>query len=207
MLRGLYRTFDADGSHSGQVVTKQLSPSLDPHSKLLREGLRNLQFRAGSMRFLTFSAVVLTSSAFIPVVATPSQGANIFAALAGSWSGGGTVRLANGKSEKLQCHAYYKKKGESGLGIAIRCASPSNSIHMRSSLRKGGSSISGTWEERTFNVNGSVSGQATSSSLRLSISGSVSGSLSISLRGKRQTVRISTGGNEMTGVSLSFRRK
>jgi hypothetical protein len=159
------------------------------------------------MRLFTILAVTVTSTALMPVVSTPSQGANIFAALAGTWSGGGTVRLANGKREKLRCHAYYTKKGETGLGIAIRCASPSNKIHMRSSLRKGGSSVSGTWEERTFNAAGSVSGQATSSTLRLSISGSVSGSLSISLNGKRQTVRISTGGNEMTGVSLSFRRK
>lgn len=159
------------------------------------------------MRPSIILASVLASTALIPVSTTPSQGANIFAALAGTWSGGGTVRLANGKSEKLRCNAYYTTKGESGLGIAIRCASPSNTIHMRSSLRKGGSSVSGTWEERTFNATGSVSGQATSSTLRLSISGTVSGFLSISLRGKRQTVSISTGGNEMTGVRLNFSRK
>ena len=159
------------------------------------------------MRIFAIFAVILSFTALLPVATTPSHGANIFAALAGSWSGGGAVRLANGKREKLRCRAYYTMRGSTGLGIAIRCASPSGKIHMRGALKKGGSTISGTWEERTYNVGGSVSGRATGSSLSLSIRGSISGSLSISLRGKKQTVNLSTGGNEMQGVSLSFRRK
>ncbi|MBU1211067.1 MAG: hypothetical protein KJ587_07325 [Alphaproteobacteria bacterium] len=156
------------------------------------------------MRALNFSATLLAALLLLPATTAPSHAGGVFSALAGSWSGGGSLKLANGKREKLTCRAYYTKNGGSGLGIAIRCASPSSKIHMRGSLQQGGSSVTGTWEERTFNAGGSVSGTASDSSLRLSIRGSVAGSLSISINGNRATVNLST--NKAGGVSLSFRR-
>lgn len=159
------------------------------------------------MRRLSILSALLMTTIVLPVGATPGHAAGVFNALYGTWSGGGKVRLANGKSERLRCKAYYTKRGSSGLGLAIRCASPSNKIHMRGSLNQNGSSVSGNWEERTFNANGRLNGSATGSSVRLSISGSISGSLSISLNGNNQTVSLSTGGNELQGVSLKFSRR
>lgn len=156
------------------------------------------------MRAMTLTATLLAAALALPVSTAPTQAGGVFSALAGTWSGGGSLRLANGKREKLTCRAYYTNKTSSALGIAIRCASPSNKIHMRGTLHQGGSSVTGTWEERTFNAGGSVSGTATSSALRLSIRGSVAGSLSISINGNRATVNLST--NKAGGVSLSFRR-
>lgn len=158
------------------------------------------------MRILTFAATVVAAALLNSFSATPGHAANVFSSLAGTWSGGGSARFTNGKREKLRCRAYYTKKGSSGLGLAIRCASASNKIHMRGYLR-GGSAVTGTWEERTFNAGGSVSGTASRSSLRLSIRGSISGSLSISVKGNRHSVYISTGGSDLKGVSLSFRRR
>ena len=159
------------------------------------------------MRFLPFCAALLIAATLMPAGSSPVSSAGVFNALQGTWSGGGRVRLGNGKSEKLKCRAYYRKKGKSRLGLAIRCASPSNKIHMRGSLRKRGSSVSGSWEERTFNATGKLNGSATGSSIRLAISGAISGRLSISLRGKRKTVSLSLGGGGFDGVSLSFRRR
>lgn len=156
------------------------------------------------MRAFSLIATLLAAALMLPATTAPSHAGSVFSKLAGTWSGGGTLRLANGKREKLKCRAYYTKKGGSGLGIAIRCASPSNKIHMRGTLRQGGSSVTGTWEERTFNAGGSVSGTASNSALRLSIRGTVSGSLSISLKGNSARVTLSTG--KAGSVSLSFRR-
>lgn len=163
--------------------------------------------KVSSMRFLPIVATAIAAVLVSTFSATPSHAANVFKQLAGTWSGSGNVRFSNGKRERLKCRAYYTKKGASGLGLAIRCASSSNKIHMRGVLRGGGSAISGTWEERTFNAGGSVSGKATGSSLRLAIRGSISGSLSISVKGKRHSVHISTGASDLKGVSLSFRRR
>lgn len=156
------------------------------------------------MRAKTVIATLLAAALALSVTPAPSHAGGVFAALAGTWSGGGSLRLANGNREKLKCRAYYTNKSTSALGIAIRCASPSNKIHMRGSLHQGGSSITGSWEERTFNAGGSVSGTATGSSLRLSIRGSVAGSLSILINGNRAKVNLST--NKAGGVSLNFRR-
>lgn len=155
------------------------------------------------MRHKSVCAAAVSALFCLPATTGPSDAGTLFSALAGSWSGGGTVRLAGGKREKLKCRAYYRAKGTSGLGIAIRCANPSNKIHLRGSLRQGGSVVTGTWEERSFNAEGSLSGTATASTLRLSIRGSVSGSLFISLQGNKNIVTMSAGEN---GVNLRFSR-
>lgn len=148
------------------------------------------------MRHKSVCAAAVSALFCLPATTGPSDAGTLFSALAGSWSGGG-------KREKLKCRAYYKAKGTSGLGIAIRCANPSNKIHLRGSLRQGGSVVTGTWEERSFNAEGSLSGTATASTLRLSIRGSVSGSLFISLQGNKNIVTMSAGEN---GVNLRFSR-
>lgn len=157
------------------------------------------------MRTLRLALASIIAAGPLMLVSTPASAAKVFSSLAGSWSGSGTLRLANGKREKLRCTAYYTKKGSNGLGLAIRCASPASQINMRGVLRGGGSAVTGTWEERTFNAGGSVSGTATNSSLRLSIRGSVSGSLSISVSGKRNSVTMSTA--NAGSVSLRFSRR
>ena len=40
-----------------------------------------------------------------------SQGAGPFAGLAGTWTGGGTVSLASGASERIRCRATYAGGG------------------------------------------------------------------------------------------------
>ena len=67
-----------------------------------------------------------------------------------------------GNAEALKCRAYYTPKDAgASVGLAIRCASPSNKIELRATLTSAGGRVSGNWEERTFNAMGDVSGQAT----------------------------------------------
>lgn len=130
-----------------------------------------------------------------------------FAGLSGSWSGGGHVRLANGQQESLRCRAYYNQKaGGTALSMAVRCASPSQKIEMRASLSSSGHGVSGTWEERSYNAAGNVSGKATASHMNLAISGGVSGSLSVTTSGSSQSIRISAQGTGFTGITLKLSR-
>jgi hypothetical protein len=129
-----------------------------------------------------------------------------FAGLIGSWRGSGEIRLDDGKSEKLKCQAYYTQRDSAqNLGLAIRCASASYTIELRSQLTAQGSSIRGNWEERTFNAAGSVTGEAKGTSITLNIvGGGFSGSMAVSTTGTSQSVTVATSGNALKGVSIQL---
>lgn len=134
--------------------------------------------------------------------------ANPLSRYAGTWSGSGLVKLDSGKSERISCKAYYKSSG-SQLNVAIRCANPSNKIEMRAGLVYSGGSVTGTWEERTFNAAGAVSGTASDAAIKLSIDGTINGSMSVLLNQNRQNVSISTAGSGsgLSGVKISLKRQ
>lgn len=133
----------------------------------------------------------------------PARAESPFSALTGAWSGGGQVKLAGGQSESIRCRAYYNAKSASAVNLAIRCASASHKIDMRASLSAAGESVSGTWEERSFNAVGTVAGKATPASLKLAISGGgLTGSLSIDTEGANQSIRISAEGVGFTGLTM-----
>lgn len=137
----------------------------------------------------------------VPAAAEPS-----FAPLLGSWGGSGTYRLQDGTSERLKCDAYYTGSG-SQLGIAVRCSGQNNKIEMRSKLSASGSSLSGNWEERTYNASGNVTGKLTETNLSLAISGGVAGSMKITYDRTKQNVAIATEGIPLKSVTVSLSRK
>src|SRR6476659_3278268 len=118
---------------------------------------------------------------------------NPFDTLLGSWRGNGQLALTDGKTERLKCNAYYTGGGAQ-LGMAIRCQSETANVEIRSKLSQSGGRITGTWEERTYNAEGSATGQATSDKMSLQISGGVTGTMSVSHSGSRQSVAIATQG-------------
>jgi hypothetical protein len=130
-----------------------------------------------------------------------------FSSLAGTWFGGGQISLKGGNTERLRCRAYYNlKDGGASLGLAILCASTSYKIELRSLLHSDAGRITGSWEERSFNAAGTVTGRATSGSLNLSITGGVSGSMSVAYGASQQKVSITTEGAGFEGVSISLSR-
>src|SRR5262249_6871728 len=107
----------------------------------------------------------------------------------------------------LSCRAYYTTKSDgTGLGMAIRCASQSYTIEVRSNLRYEQGKITGTWEERTFNATGTLSGRASGGNLTLTITGGVSGTMAVALSEGRQTVSITTDTPGLRGVSVQLTR-
>lgn len=144
------------------------------------------------------------AAGFVFAAVPPANAESPFSALTGTWSGGGQVRLTGGQSESIRCRAYYSQKsGGSAVGLALRCASTSHKIDMRANLEAKGDSVSGTWEERTFNAVGNVAGKATPTRMNLAISGGgLSGSLSITTSGGSQSIRISTEGVGFSGLTM-----
>jgi hypothetical protein len=142
------------------------------------------------------------------VTASWSEGraaANPFDTLLGSWRGSGQIQLSDGRSERLKCNAYYTGGGAQ-LGMAIRCQSESSNIEIRSKLSQTGNRISGTWEERTYNAEGTATGQTTGDKISLQISGGVTGTMQVSYNGSRQSVAISTQGIALKSVTIDLSR-
>ena len=147
--------------------------------------------------------VALASSA-----PSSAQSASPFPKLAGYWSGSGTARLDGGQTEKLTCRGSYTlKDGGAGLGLALRCASTAASFDLRSQLTYRAGRVSGTWEERSFNASGGVSGQASGSSMNMVIDGGgLAGSMSVSFGEAAQSVSINATGAGFQGVYIKLKR-
>jgi hypothetical protein len=142
------------------------------------------------------------------VTASWSEGraaANPFDTLLGSWRGSGQIQLSDGRSERLKCNAYYTGGGAQ-LGMAIRCQSESSNVEIRSKLSQTDGRISGTWEERTYNAEGTATGQTTGDKISLQISGGVTGTMQVSYNGSRQSVAISTQGIALKSVTIDLSR-
>lgn len=156
-------------------------------------------------RFLTVAiASVFIASATSQVTRAAE---NPFPALAGTWSGSGTATLEGGKTETLRCKGYYTNGGGgTALGLSIRCANASAKVELRANLNYADGAVSGSWEERTYNQSGTVTGRAASNKLSLLISGGITGSMSVSLAGRQHSVAVSTGGSTLKGINISMSR-
>jgi hypothetical protein len=156
------------------------------------------------------AAVALSMGAALalasPIGAAPVGGP--FVEFNGSWSGGGHIRLDGGKSENLQCKAYYSPRGDGlSLGVALRCASASNKIDLRAKLSSHGNQILGSWEERSYNASGSVVGVASGNRLQLTINGGgLAGGMTVTTNGMIQSILVHTTGATVKGANISLRR-
>jgi len=160
--------------------------------------------RSSGSRLL--SAVAVCASLML---AAPSADAgSAFNGLNGTWSGSGQVKLENGKSESIRCSAsYVPRSGGAGMGLGLRCASASNRIELRANLTSRGDRISGTWEERSYNASGRISGIAVADTLRLAIDGGgLSGFMIVRTTGGSQSISVRTDTSALKGVNISLRR-
>src|SRR5262249_9598253 len=91
---------------------------------------------------------------------TLTRAATPIEAMAGYWSGSGSVSLTNGKIERVKCVVTYKI-GDGGTQIkqSMRCASADYTINAAADLRVRGAQVTGNWEERTYSATGEVSGR------------------------------------------------
>jgi hypothetical protein len=144
----------------------------------------------------------------LPICAGTTQAAGPFEQLDGTWSGPGRINLEDGRSESLKCKAYYTPKAAGvEIGLALRCASASNKVELRANLVASGGRVSGSWEERTFNASGTVTGQASPSHIKLNINGGgFSGAMAVTTNGKSQVISVSTQGVALKGVSVNLQR-
>lgn len=152
----------------------------------------------GALALISAAAVGLTTNS-----ASAEAGLDV---LAGTWHGGGTMSFESGEAESISCNGYYK--GVANLSIVIRCKGSSSNFELRSKLDSNGDKVSGSWEERTYNATGDVSGTVSGGKLNVQFSGSLAGSLEMSFSSSSQSISVSVGtkGAGIKGVNVSLSR-
>lgn len=128
---------------------------------------------AGAFKFGKVLGVALFAAAFLAPLAH-AEG------IGGSWSGGGTVVFSDGHRERARCRAHYSQSGHS-VSLNGVCATASGSVDQTAVLRQTGpNSYSGSFNNSTYGIQGSIHVSVHGSSQNVSLRGG-GGSASLSL--------------------------
>jgi len=132
-----------------------------------------------------------------------------FSAMAGSWSGGGSLSTSDGMQENLRCRASYNVAGSGAeLRLNLKCASASYNFDLSGDVQYQGGAISGSWSEASRNASGTISGRANGDRIEAAARGeNFSANLSLTTQGGRQSVTIRPQGTNVTAVSLALSRR
>jgi hypothetical protein len=156
-------------------------------------------------RGLIFGAVALFVAS---IASSPSYAqSGPFAGLAGVWSGGGSVMLDDGSSERIRCRATYAVgEGGAGLNQSLTCASDSYKFELRADVIAHGSEITGSWSETSRNVSGSLEGRGTAGNIQVVVSSAgFNANISLTTRGNKQSVTIRAD-SQFKGANITLTR-
>ena len=155
----------------------------------------------GHARRLTFAAgaFFVTALAVSPGHAQSSP----FAGMAGSWSGGGTVTLDDGSSERIRCRATYRVGGPN-MEMTLTCASDAYRFNLQANVADRGGAVSGTWSESSRNISGNLEGRGGGGNFQV-VASTVGFNANISLRtvGNKQSV-VMRADSQFRGANISL---
>ena len=132
-----------------------------------------------------------------------------FAGLSGTWVGQGTVLLTNGTKENIKCRASYSVPPSGGsLNQGLRCANDSYTFDVTSSVFAGeGGALTGTWSEKTNQVQGGVTGRVSPGRIESRVSApGFNARLSVTTQGSRQSVSVEPQDTSIRKLSVELRR-
>jgi hypothetical protein len=126
--------------------------------------------------------------------------------MAGRWSGGGTVTLDDGSTERIRCRATYAVAGRE-MGLTLICASDSYKFDLQGRvLAEPGGVITGTWSEASRNVAGKLHGRGDNGSFQVTASGpGFNAGISLATRGNRQSI-VMRADSQFRGASIAMTR-
>jgi hypothetical protein len=158
-----------------------------------------------TVRRLIFAALTLLVASVSGSASYAQSGA--FAGLAGVWSGGGTVTLDDGSTERIRCRASYAVgAGGTGLNQTLVCASDSYKFDLKTSVIAEAGALSGTWSESSRGINGNLEGRASSGNFQVIASApGFTANISLTTRGNRQSVVIRSE-SQFKGATISLTR-
>lgn len=169
--------------------------------------MRNLKrsFGTVSRRAIFAAATLLAVTSWSTT--SHAQAGGAFAGMAGVWSGGGTVTLDDGSTERIRCRATYAVgAGGNGMQQTLTCASDSYKFSLSSNVTAQGSAVSGTWAETSRNIQGNIEGRSSPGSVQVTATApGFSANISLRTTGNKQSVSIRAE-SQFKGASISLTR-
>lgn len=156
--------------------------------------------------------LAIVISALLALVSVPEHAASDdgpFAALAGSWSGTGTIMMLSGVKERIRCNATHLVGASSNeLKLELNCASDSYKFNLKSEIVDRDNAISGNWFESSRATGGNITGRINGAQIQVRVEGQAFNALlSVTTRGERQAISIQSPGSEMSDVTITLMRK
>ena len=149
------------------------------------------------------AALAVTASLLAFTIPT-ARAAEPLAHFAGSWSGNGKITVRDGSSERIRCRSTNTAKGNA-LALSLRCASDSYKFELASNIASDGGNLSGSWNETTRGIMGSLSGKATANNITATANAvGFNAALAIRSSGGSLSVSIRSPGSEISEVSISM---
>ncbi|RXH26852.1 MULTISPECIES: hypothetical protein [Bradyrhizobium] len=154
-------------------------------------------------RRLLIAAAVLFAAGIVTSESKAQSGP--FAPMAGSWSGGGTVSLEDGSTERIRCRAKYAPIGPT-MEMTLTCASDAYKFILSASVQSAGNAITGSWSEASRNISGSLQGRGSGGNFEV-VASAASFNANIALRtsGNKQTVTMRAD-SQFRGANISMSR-
>ena len=158
------------------------------------------------MNAQNFAALAIAAS-LLTLTAPDSKAADgPLAQFAGNWSGNGKITVQNGSSERIRCRSNNTASGNA-LALTLRCASDSYKFELASNIASDGGNLSGSWNETTRGIMGSLSGKATANNITATANAvGFNAALAIRSSGGSLSVSIRSPGSEISDVSVSMAR-
>ena len=144
---------------------------------------------------LPLAALILAVALAVPgEAAAPKAAGNPFEKLSGDWKGGGTVTPKDGQPKKVRCKVTYTVAG-SRMSQHLRCAGIDYKINATTKLTDKGGKLRGSWNESTYDANGSLTGTAKDNIIHARITGDKFSS--------RMSIKMSDAGHSINIVELN----
>src|SRR5258708_22356349 len=139
---------------------------------------------------------------------SPARAEQSFDNVAGSWSGGGTMKPSDGQRERVRCKVDYvvKNAGQS-VKMNVRCASDAYKMDLSANIDENGTALSGNWFESQYRQGGKVSGQNVNGLIEAKVeSATIIALLTVRTTGNRQTFVMESPGAWVSQVSIDLAR-
>ena len=158
------------------------------------------------MNARNFAALAITAGLLALTAQTSKAADGPLAHFAGSWSGSGKITVQNGSSERIRCRSSNGKNASgNAMSMNLRCASDSYKFELASDINSDGGNISGSWNETTRGVMGSLSGKVNGNNIQAAATAvGFNASLAIRSSGNSLTVVIRSPGSEIAEVAISM---
>src|SRR3954451_9525540 len=158
-------------------------------------------------RVLAWRLLMAAAVLFVAAVANSESKAQSgpFAPMAGPWSGGGTVILDDGSTERIRCRAKYAPIGPT-MELSLTCASDAYKFNFGASVKAEGSAIAGSWSEASRNISGALSGRGAGGNYELLAStAGFNANISLKTSGNKQNVTMRAD-SQFRGANISLSR-